>query len=324
MYRSATDPVPITLVTGYLGAGKTTLLNRILTAGGDQRIAVILNEFGEIGIDADLIVNVEEEVLTLNNGCICCSVREDLIEVLEDLLERRDAFDRIVIETTGLAEPGPVVMAFLGHPELDERFRVDGVVTLVDARHATLQMETAPEVPAQIAYADRILLNKSDLIEADELESIERMIRVINPLAPVLRTSFADTDPIDLLEIGGFDLTRHAGIGTERATEPTAGRHRHAIEAIAIEIDGAIDRETFERWIGGLIDDRHADILRMKGILRVADSTRCLIVQSVHLLYHWQYGGTCDAATPSRIVFIGRNLDRDEIERGFAACRAGG
>lgn len=321
-YRSSSDPLPITIITGYLGAGKTTLLNRILTEEHGMKIAVILNEFGEIGIDGDLVVNVEEEILTMNNGCICCTVREDLVEVLEDLLERREVLDHVVIETTGLAEPGPIVMAFLGHPDLGERFTIDGIVTVVDAYHLDRQLHAAPEVPSQIAYADRILLNKAELLSPDALDAAERAVRAINPLASIIRTSFAAMEVAELLDIGGFDLGRE--ISRDPETDGT-GTHHHdeGVGAIALEIAAEIDREALDRWIGGLIDERHADIYRMKGIIAVPETPRPLVIQSVHLLYHWQYGTARREEGPrSRIVFIGRNLEAAELEREFRACIA--
>lgn len=321
-YRTTDEPIPITIITGYLGAGKTTLLNRILAADHGERIAVILNEFGEVAIDGELVVNVEEEVITLSNGCICCTVRGDLIETLEDLLERREAYDRIIVETTGLAEPGPMVMAFLGHPDLGERFDVDGIVTVADARHLARQLDSASEVRSQIAYADRILLNKSDLVEPGELDAAARALRRINPLAEIVTTSFSDTDLFPLLDIGGFDLSRVDSTTPDGAVRFERAMHDEKIHAVTIDMEGSVERESFERWIGALIDGRHADILRMKGLIAIENIDRGMIVQSVHLLYHWQYGPAWSGPRRCRMVFIGRNLDARELRAGLEASRA--
>jgi G3E family GTPase len=333
-FYSSHDPIPITIITGYLGAGKTTLLNNILGTDHGRRIAVLLNEFGEIGIDGEIVVNLEEEqeVYTLSNGCICCTVREDLIEAVEGLLARRDRFDRIVIETTGLAEPGPAVMALLNHPEIEESFRVDGVVTVADARHLPEQMERGSEAGAQIAYADRILLNKIDLVSADQIIELEERIRRINPIAPIERTTSSATDIDRLLDIGGFDVERidrdvrsaATSSGRPHDTDHHEHLHHEGIGSVSIRMEGSIDREKFDAWIDALLEREHRKIYRIKGILDVADTPRRLVVQGVHALHTWQFGSSweADAARGNRIVFIGRELEGMKLREGLEGVRS--
>jgi G3E family GTPase len=324
---SDSDPLPVTILTGSLGAGKTTVLNNLLTAAHGHRIAAIINEFGEIGIDGDLVVNVEgDEVYTLSNGCICCTVREDLLEVVEGLLYGGGAFDHIIIETTGIAEPGPVVMGLLNHPEITESFTLDGVITIVDARHLPLELASATEAESQIAWADRILLNKRDLVTAIELEGVERSIRAINPVAPITRTLQGVADVDDLLDIGGFSAGTNISETAKRLEAATESVHHtthggDGITAVALRMDGVVDRGRLEAWLPQLLESRHRDIYRMKGILRIAGVPAPLVVQGVHGLYTSQFGPLRDGiAEGNRLVFIGRHLDRAELESGLAGC----
>ncbi len=204
--------IPVTVLTGFLGAGKTTLLNRLLTANHGKRIAVIENEFGEIGIDNALVINADEEIFEMNNGCICCTVRGDLIRILGQLLKRRDKFDYILVETTGLADPGPVAQTFFSDDEMKRSFRLDGIVTLVDAKHISLHLDDAPEAKEQIAFADRILLNKIDLVTPAELTALEDRVRSINSVAQVHRTTQASLGVDDVLNIHAFDLDQRLSL----------------------------------------------------------------------------------------------------------------
>jgi len=200
--------IPVTVLTGFLGAGKTTLLNRILTEEHGQRIAVIENEFGEIGIDHALVINAEEEIFEMNNGCLCCTVRGDLIRILGNLMKRRDKFDRIVVETTGLANPGPVAQTFFMDDEIKDKLRLDGIVTVVDCKHVAEHLDRNDECRAQIAFADTLLLNKTDLVDASVVETLENRLRAMNGLARVQQTAMAQADLRDVLDLGGFDLQR--------------------------------------------------------------------------------------------------------------------
>lgn len=316
--KPSIELVSITIVTGYLGAGKTTLLNHILTSDHGRRIAVVQNEFGEIGIDHELMVPVEEGIYTLSNGCICCTVRDDMIEAIEMLMTRSDTIDQIVIETTGLASPGGVVMTLLTHPDAGETFTLDGVVALADARHLSLHLERGPEAAEQLAYADMVLLNKTDRASPAELAEVEERIKRINPTATILRTQHAAADAAWLLDLGGFDPAR-----LELASTLTLGeRHERGVTAVPLIEDGEIDLERFEQWTERLLDERHEDIYRMKGILAIAGQPRRYIFQGVHALSSWGYGERWgDAPLRSRLVVIGRNLDAEMLVEGFRACR---
>ena len=205
---STNDRVPVTVLTGFLGAGKTTLLNRILTENHGRRIAVIENEFGEIGIDQALVIQADEEIFEMNNGCICCTVRGDLIRILGNLAKRRDKFDRVLVETTGMADPGPVAQTFFVDEEISEKFALDGIVTVVDAKHVSLHIDDSEECKEQIAFGDVILLNKTDLVSEAELDRVEKRIRSMNAMADIHRTVTSSV-PLDVvLDLGGFDVTR--------------------------------------------------------------------------------------------------------------------
>jgi G3E family GTPase len=334
-------PIPVTVLTGYLGAGKTTLLNRILSEAHGRRYAVIVNEFGEIGIDNELIVSADEELFEMNNGCICCTVRGDLIRTLHALLGGGGRFDAIVIETTGLADPGPVVQTFFVDPFLAQRTVLDSVTTLVDARHVLLRLEDSREALAQIAFADQIVLNKVELASEAELREIEVRLAAINPLALVLRAERADVPLGQLLGRGAFDLARIVSLEPGLLPPAAAGHvhdehcghehehghaHRHdsEVSSISLRSDAPMDAGRIGNWLEALVASKGADLLRSKGIIDVAGEERRLVFQSVHMLLEGDYQRPWrdGEARFSRLVFIGRHLDRTLLEAGFRRCAA--
>jgi len=219
--------IPVTVLTGYLGAGKTTLLNRILSETHGKRYAVIVNEFGEIGIDNDLVVASDEEIYEMNNGCICCTVRGDLIRVLSGLLKRKGKFDGILVETTGLADPAPVAQTFFADDDVKAKTRLDAIVTVVDAKHLALRLEDSREAEEQIAFADVILLNKIDLVPKDELAKVEAMIRAINPYAKLHRTTRSEIGLAEVFDRNAFDIKRLETIEVDRGHDHGHGGHAH-------------------------------------------------------------------------------------------------
>jgi G3E family GTPase len=441
--------IPVTVLTGFLGSGKTTLLNRILTEQHGQRIAVIENEFGEIGIDQALVINADEEVFEMNNGCICCTVRGDLIRILGNLMKRRDRFDRILVETTGMADPGPVAQTFFVDDEVRDLFTLDGIITLVDAKHVSLHLDDSEECAQQIAFADVLVLNKLDLVTPEEADRIEKRVRGMNGMARVLRSQNAQVPLDQVLDVGGFDLDRALerkptflspeypfewvgsfelgeGVHTlelqegpdpemdvlwieaqagadllqeaERALrlhekDPTplapggelapgasfrrldlaasgpksfpvraprpgryllftqhlpeefslqfrgargdiltpndqrafAAAHSHddTVGSVGIHLEGAVDGEKLNAWLGALLREKGTDIFRMKGILDIKGSDQRFVFQGVHMLFDgreerpWGEGPRA-----SDLVFIGRNLDREELTEGFKRCLA--
>ena len=349
--------IPVTVLTGYLGAGKTTLLNRILSEDHGKRYAVIVNEFGEIGIDNDLVVGADEEVFEMNNGCVCCTVRGDLIRVLQGLVKRQTrsgaGFDAIIIETTGLADPGPVAQTFFVDEDVKAKTRLDSVTTVVDAKHILLRLSDSREAREQIAFADQIVLNKTDLVSEDDLRMIEARLRRMNPLAPIHRSQRSNVALDAILGRGGFDLERildlepeflnpahgeaghvhdehcddghdHHHHGHDHDHGHGEARHDDDIKGVSLRLDRPVDSQKVSRWLNDLLAQQGPDILRAKGILDVKGESRRLVFQAVHMILEgdlqreWKPGDE----RYSRMVFIGRNLDEASLKAGFEACAA--
>jgi G3E family GTPase len=315
---------PVTVLTGYLGSGKTTLLNRILTEAHDKRYAVIVNEFGEIGIDNDLVVNADEEIFEMNNGCICCTVRGDLIRILHGLMRRKGRFDGILVETTGLADPAPVAQTFFVDDEVRRRTRLDAIVTVVDARHLLDELDHAQEAQEQIAFADIVLLNKIDLVTAEDIARIAGRIRKINPYARVHQTERCAIALGEVLDRDAFNLKRILDVEPDFLEEGHEHEHDERVASVTLTTERPIDPHRFLPWIDETVQRFGTDILRMKGILAMKDDPDRFVIQGVHMLMEGDHQRAWKAGEKreSRLVFIGRDLPAQILRDGFAACAA--
>ena len=315
-----TDSIPVTVLTGYLGAGKTTLLNRILSENHGKRYAVIVNEFGEIGIDNDLVVDADEEIFEMNNGCICCTVRGDLIRIIEGLMKRKGAFDGILIETTGLADPAPVAQTFFVDEDVRKNTRLDAIVTVVDARHLLQELDEAHEAQEQIAFADTLILNKTDLVTPEERAAVKARIRAINPTATIRESTRCDVPLDSVLGRGAFSLDRILEVEPEFLSEEHAHEHDDHVSSLSLTTDKPLDPAVFLPWIQEVTAKLGTDILRMKGILAFQNDDERFVIQGVHMLIEGDHQRPWKAGEPrvSRLVFIGRNLPKDVLAEGFA------
>jgi G3E family GTPase len=315
--------IPVTVLTGYLGAGKTTLLNRILSENHGKKYAVVINEFGELGVDNDLVVDADEEIFEMNNGCICCTVRGDLIRIIGGLMKRK-GLEGIIIETTGLADPSPVAQTFFVDEDVKARTKLDAIVTVADARNLPARLADSHEAQGQIAFADVILLNKTDLVSAEELAEVERRIRVLNPQARLHRTERANLPIEQVLGQGGFDLKRILEVEPDFLSGEDDHEHDSDVTSVSFELDRPLDAGRFNAWIGGMLAERGQDLLRTKGILDVSGEDQRFAFQAVHMLAEGDFIGPWRAGEPrrSKLVFIGRKLNRPELRRGFEGCVA--
>jgi G3E family GTPase len=348
MPESTSQKIPVTVLTGYLGAGKTTLLNRILSENHGKKYAVIVNEFGEIGIDNDLIIGADEEIFEMNNGCICCTVRGDLVRILDGLMKRKGKFDAIIVETTGLADPAPVAQTFFVDEDVQKNARLDAVVTVADAKWLSDRLKDAPEAKNQIAFADVIVLNKIDLVSKAELAEVEARIRGINPYAKLHRTERAQVALSDVLERGAFDLDRileiepeflEAGDGHDHDHHHHDGHdhHRHdhghshgglkhyhdeEMQSLSLRSDKPLDPTKFMPWLQNLVASEGQKILRSKGILAFSDDDDRYVFQGVHMMLEGDHQRAWRDGEPreSRLVFIGRELPEQTIRDGFESC----
>ena len=318
--KSTNNPVPVTVLTGYLGAGKTTLLNRILTHEHGKKVAVIVNEFGEVGIDNQLVIDADEEIFEMNNGCICCTVRGDLIRIIGNLMRRRDKFDHLVIETTGLADPAPVIQTFFVDEEIQTQLDLDAVVTVVDAKHIEEHWDS-DEAQEQIAFANVILLNKTDLVEPEQLEELKQKIRSMNGMVKIYTTQNSDIDMDSVLGVKAFDLEQALEIEPELLGED-AHEHDESVFSFAIVESGEVNLEKLNTWLTELLQTQGPNIFRMKGILNIAGEDNRFVFQGVHMIFDgkpdrpWKPSET----RKNELVFIGRNLDAEQLRQAFKAC----
>ena len=319
--QTAQDPV--TVLTGFLGAGKTTLLNRILTERHGKKYAVVVNEFGEEGIDNDLVVDADEEVFEMNNGCNCCTVRGDLIRILSGLMKRADQLDAIIVETTGLADPAPVAQTFFVDEDVADRTKLDAIVTVADAVHLDAQLGENHEAEEQIAFADVVLLNKTDLIESENLESVETRIRKINPYAKIIRTARCDAPLDEVVGLNAFSLDRVLEVEPDFLDSDHDHEHDDDITSVSFVSETPLDFEKFQSWFGKVLQTRGQDILRSKGILDFDGLDERYVFQGVHMLMDGSPMGEWPKDKPksSRVVFIGRDIENMGLKEGFEACK---
>ena len=341
--------IPATILTGFLGSGKTTLLKRVLTEAHGQRIAVIENEFGDENIDNEILVqDSKEQIIQLNNGCVCCSIREDLRTTLSDLAEKRRKgelnFDRVVIETTGLADPGPVAQTIFMDDEIAESYLLDSILTLVDAKHAQSQLDTRQEARRQIGFADQIFISKSDLVNDAEVDALIHRVKHMNPRAPQRRVNFGEVPLADVFDLRGFNLNAKLDIDPEFLNDAAHdhGHHHHDhehgehcdhphhhahdddVKSFVFRSDKAFVPAKLEDFLGSIVQVYGPRMLRYKGVLNMKGTDRKVIFQGVHQLMgsdlgpKWMPG----EKKTSKMVFIGLDLPQDILLQGLEQCLA--
>jgi G3E family GTPase len=320
--------IPVTILTGFLGSGKTTLLNRILKEDHGQKIAVIENEFGEVGVDNDILETGDEQIIEMNNGCICCTVRGDLIRILGTLKEKRDSgalkFDRVIIETTGMADPGPVAQTFFTDEEIGNNFLLDSILTIVDAKHAKETLDEYHEAQEQVGFADRILMSKTDLVSEDEVKTLSDRIRKMNPRAPIKHVHFGNAPIAEVLDIRGFNLNAILELEPDFLTD-SAHEHHDEVESFVYRSDKAFDGAKLEQFLGGMIQVYGPDLLRYKGVLWMKGNANRVVFQGVHMMMGGDVGKPWAKGEKkeSVMVFIGKKLPKDLFIAGLDQCLAG-
>ena len=319
--------VPVTILTGFLGAGKTTLLNRILKEDHGKRIAVIENEFGETGVDSEIIEKTDEQIVEMNNGCICCTVRGDLIRILGTLKEKREEgtlkFDRVVIETTGMADPGPVAQTFFTDEEIGNYYLLDSILTVVDAKHASKQLDEFHEAQEQVGFADRILMSKTDLVSEGDVETLSKRLKRMNPRAPIKKVNFGNAPIDEVLDIRGFNLNAILELDPNFLTD-IAHEHHDEVESFVFRSTKPFNGEKLEQFLSGMIQVYGPDLLRYKGILWMKGNPRRVIFQGVHMMMGGDMGKPWTKAEKkeSILVFIGKKLPKDIFLAGLEECLA--
>lgn len=310
--------IPTSVLTGFLGSGKTTLLNRLLSSRHGYRFAVIVNELGEIGIDYDLVEREQDEILQMSNGCVCCTIRTDLLRTLHKLI-KQGGFDYLLIETTGVADPGPIAQTFVNVPALQEHIRLDAIITVVDADQIFRQMEQSDIAIDQISMADFLILNKTDLVDADQLHRVEAKVRELNPHTQILPTRFAEVKLEEILDIHAFDVDRKLEFHPQLLDELTQ-RHHHDIKAHSFRFDRPFELESFEELVQDLSEKE--TILRSKGVLAIDDQARRAVFHGVNNRFSlfWDRKWKADEPRESRVVFIGLHLDPAKIEQRLKGC----
>jgi len=323
------DLIPVTILTGFLGAGKTTLLNRILNEQHGEKIAVIENEFGETGVDNEILVkDKQEQIIEMNNGCLCCTVRGDLVRILGDLGKKRKQgkikFDRVIIETTGLANPGPVAQTFFMDESIHGQYLLDAVVTVVDAMHAGKQLDEHDEARRQVGFADRILVSKTDLVGDDaKVDELMKRLRAMNPRAQQRRVHMGETDIKELIDIRGFNLNDALEVDPEFLTSDYH-EHNDEVTSFVWKDPRPMHMEKIETFLSLMIQNYGEDLLRYKGILNIQGEPRRMIFQGVHMLMGGTPGKPWEPGEKreSVMVFIGRKIPRRLFEEGLAYCIA--